>query len=138
MIGRGVLPSASVLRLWNYQNLMIWLSQKSDREFCFAVPASPVFPLFVSMRDAKNPYGDSTMGVYCGRDFYFTVPGEILEWGPVPETGFDYAGSIKALFGFELQLLSAQKNAYGKKLSLLSLFRKNKWERLKRKYALHQ
>lgn len=95
---------------WSYQNLMIWLSQKSDREFCFAVPASPAFPLFVSMRDVKNPCGDSTMGIYGGRDFYFTVPGEVLEWGPVPETGFDYAGSIKSLFGFDLQLLSGEEN----------------------------
>ena len=50
------------------------------------------------------------MVIYGGRNFYFTVLGEILEWGSVPEIGFDYAGSIKSLFDFDLQLLSGGEN----------------------------
>jgi len=66
---------------WNYQNLMIWLSQKADREFCLAIPESQYQPLFLSIIDKKNTRGDSCCGIYADRDFYFQVSGNIFEWG---------------------------------------------------------
>jgi len=94
-----------------YQNMMIWLSDKSDREFCLAIPNSQTLPLFFSMMDKENPYGDSTIGVYASRSFVFSVPQEILEWGKVPAREFDYWGYLQAKFNFHIKWL-ADMNEY--------------------------
>ena len=89
-----------------YQNLLLWVSDQSDREFCLALPEQQNGPLFFSTVDRKNPYRDSTVGIYADRDFYFTVPGGIFEWGPVPERGFPYAGYMQSVLGFDTKLLA--------------------------------
>lgn len=89
-----------------YQNIMIWLSDKSDKEFCLAIPKTQRLPLFFSMIDKENPWGDSTVGVYASRDFYFSVSQQVLEWGEVPTQDFDYRGYIKKVFGFNTDLLA--------------------------------
>lgn len=86
---------------WNYQDLLIWLSQKSDREFCLAIPKTPNMPLFLSTRDTQNPYGDSCVGVYASRDFYFYIPGNLFEWGPVPTSDFPLVTYLKESFSFD-------------------------------------
>lgn len=91
------------LNFWHYQNLLIWLSQKSDKEFCIAIPENQKSPLFLSMMDKKNPYGDSCVGIYADRDFYFEVPGNIFEWGPVSASSFDLVGFLKGRFQFDTQ-----------------------------------
>lgn len=93
---------------WTYQNIMIWLSDKSDREFCLAIPKNQRLPLFFSMMDKENPYGDSTIGIYASRSFGFSVPEEILEWGEVPGPGqaFDYQGYLKEKFDFDTRQLA--------------------------------
>lgn len=91
------------LNLWHYQNLLIWLSQKSDGEFCLAIPRDQYQPLFLSTVDRKNPYGDSCVGIYADRDFYFEVPGNVFEWGPVPTSAFDFVGFLKGTFQFDTQ-----------------------------------
>lgn len=91
------------LNFWNYQDLMIWLSQKTDKEFCLAVPKKQNLPLFLSTMDKQNPYGDSCVGIYADRDFYFNIPGNIFEWGPVPASPFNYVGFLKENFQFDTQ-----------------------------------
>lgn len=91
------------LNFWNYQNLLIWLSQKSDREFCLAIPQNQYQPLFLSTVDKKNPYGDSCVGIYADRDFYFEIPADSFEWGPVPTAPFNYVGFLKGQFDFDTQ-----------------------------------
>lgn len=93
------------MEFYHYQNLTIWLSQKSDKEFCLAIPLNQYAPLFLSVRDTKNPYGDSMAGIYADRDFYFTIPSETFEWGPIPDSKFDYAGYLKTAYGFNTILL---------------------------------
>lgn len=89
------------LNFWHYQNLLIWLSQKSDKEFCLAIPKNQNSPLFLSTVDRKNPYGDSCVGIYADRDFYFEVPGDVFEWGPVPNAAFNFMGFLKGAFQFD-------------------------------------
>ena len=91
------------LNFWNYQNLLIWFTQKTDKEFCLAIPMNQNQPLFLSTVDRKNPYGDSCVGIYADRDFYFEVPGDMFEWGPVPTSAFDYVGFLKGMFQFDTQ-----------------------------------
>ncbi len=85
----------------HYQNLLIWLSQKADREFCLAIPENQKYPLFLSTMDKKNPYGDSCMGIYADRDFYFEVPGDVFEWGPVPTSAFNYVAFLNQSYQFD-------------------------------------
>lgn len=33
------------VNFWHYQNLLIWLSQKADKEFCLAIPKKQNYPL---------------------------------------------------------------------------------------------
>ncbi len=91
------------LNFWNYQNLMIWFSQKADREFCLAIPQDQNQPLFLSTMDSQNPFGDSCIGIYADRDFYFEVPGDVFEWGPVPTSAFNFVGFLKETFQFDTQ-----------------------------------
>ncbi len=91
------------LNFWNYQNLMIWFSQKADMEFCLAIPQDQNQPLFLSTMDRQNPFGDSCIGIYADRDFYFEVPGDIFEWGPVPTSAFNFVGFLKETFQFDTQ-----------------------------------
>ncbi len=89
------------LNLWHYQNLLIWLSQKSDKEFCLAIPRDQYQPLFLSTVDKKNSCGDSCVGIYADRDFYFEVPGDLFEWGPVPTSAFNFVAFLKGTFQFD-------------------------------------
>ncbi len=91
------------LNLWNYQNLLVWMSQKADQGFCLAIPRDQRKPLFLSIMDGKNPHGDSCVGIYADRDFYFEIPGDIFEWGPVPTSAFNYVGFLKETFQFDTQ-----------------------------------
>ncbi len=93
--------AAHYQNFWTYQNLLLWMSEKADREFCLAIPQKQYQPLFLSTMDKENPYGDSCCGIYADRDFYFEVPGEIFEWGPVPTEAFDFAGFLKGAFQFD-------------------------------------
>lgn len=86
-----------------YLNLMIWLSEKADRQFCLAIPQNPNQPLFLSTMDEQNPCGDACMGIYADRDFYFEVAGDMFEWGPVPTAAFNYVGFLKNVFQFDTQ-----------------------------------
>ena len=88
---------------WNYLNLMIWLSQKTDKEFCLAIPEVQHQPLFLSTIDKMNPRGDSCNGIYADRDFYFQVPGSVFEWGPIPTSAFDFVGFLKNVYQFDTQ-----------------------------------
>lgn len=87
--------------LWHYADLLIWLSQKSDREFCLAIPENQNAPLFLSTVDRQNPRGDSCVGIYADRDFYFEIPADIFEWGPLPTEPFPYAAFLNGQFGFD-------------------------------------
>lgn len=89
------------LNFWNYQNLLIWFSQKTDKEFCFAIPKNQNQPLFLSIMDRENLNGDSCVGIYADRDFYFELPRNQFEWGPVPTSAFHYAGFLKNRFQFD-------------------------------------
>ncbi len=89
------------LNLWHYQNLLIWLTQKTDKEFCLAIPQDQYQPLFLSTMDRKNSFGDSCVGIYADRDFYFEVPGNMFEWGPVPTSAFNFTGFLKGTFQFD-------------------------------------
>lgn len=91
------------LNFWNYQNLLIWFSQKADKEFCLAIPQNQNAPLFLSTMDRENPYGDSCVGIYADRDFYFEIPANIFEWGRIPTSAFDFMGFLKETFQFETQ-----------------------------------
>lgn len=91
------------LNFWNYQDLMIWFSQKADRKFCLAIPQDQNQPLFLSTMDRQNPFGDSCIGIYADRDFYFEVPGNIFEWGPVPTSAFNFVEFLKETFQFDTQ-----------------------------------
>ncbi len=91
------------LSFWNYQNLLVWLSQKSDREFCLAIPKDQRQPLFLSTMDKKNPYGDSCAGIYADRDFYFEIPGNVFEWGPIPTSAFNFIVFLNERFQFDTQ-----------------------------------
>ncbi len=91
------------LNLWHYQNLLIWLTEKTDKEFCLAIPKNQNCPLFLSTVDRKNPRGDSCAGIYADRDFYFEIPGNIFEWGPVPSSAFNYVAFLDGAFQFDTQ-----------------------------------
>lgn len=91
------------LNFWHYQNLLVWLSQKADKEFCIAIPKNQYQPLFLSTMDKNTPHGDSCVGIYADRDFYFGIPGNLFEWGPVPTSAFDVAGFLKGTFQFSTQ-----------------------------------
>lgn len=108
-----------------YQNLMIWMSDVSEGEFCLAIPEQQPGPLFFSTVDHKNPYGDSTVGIYADRDFYFTVPEEIFEWGPVPESAFPYAGYMQSAFGFDTKLLADLERCVWEKTEVVLNFGEN-------------
>ena len=88
---------------YNYQNLMLWLEDVS-KKFCLAIPRNQKNPIFFSVADTKNTWGDSVMGIFKNRDFYFTVPGEKFTWQSGPEE-FDFHGYIKDMFGFDTKLL---------------------------------
>lgn len=88
---------------WNYQNLLIWLRQETDKEFCLAIPKNQYQPLFLSIADKENPCGSSCIGIYADRDFYFEVPENLFEWGPVPTSAFNYAGFLNGSLGFNTQ-----------------------------------
>lgn len=89
------------LNFWNYNNLLIWLSQKAEKEFCLAIPKNQNQPLFLSVVDEKNPNGDSCVGIYADRDFYFTIPENLFEWGPMPTSPFHFMGFLKEKFQFD-------------------------------------
>lgn len=86
---------------WCYEDLLIWLSAKSDKEFCLAIPRDQYAPLFLSTVDRQNPYGDSCMGIFAERDFYFNIPGNNFEWGPIPSAPFNIMGFLMGNFGFD-------------------------------------
>lgn len=88
---------------WNYQNLMIWFSQKTDKEFCLAIPRNQKQPIFLSTMDRENPCGDSCTGIYAGRSFRFGIPENILEWESVPTSAYDYGGFLKDRFQFDIK-----------------------------------
>lgn len=90
---------------WVYQDLLIWLRQKADKGFCLAIPRNPKQPLFLSVADEKNPRGDSCVGIYADRDFYFEIPGKIFEWGPLPTSAFNYMGYLREAFQFDTRWL---------------------------------
>ena len=108
--------------LWNYQDLLIWFSQKADREFCLAIPRNQFQPLFLSMMDKQNPRGDSCVGIYADRDFYFEVPGDLFEWGPVPTSAFNYAGFLKDTFQFDTQWIPKVAHCEWKKTRVTLTF----------------
>ncbi|MDE6984657.1 MAG: hypothetical protein K2O99_09025 [Lachnospiraceae bacterium] len=110
------------LSLWNYQNLMVWFSQKADRQFCLAVPMTFRQSLFLSIMDQKNPHGDSCMGIYEDRDFYFEIPGDVFEWGPVPTTPFNYRGFLKEAFAFDTQWIPKVDHCPWKKTQVVLNF----------------
>lgn len=89
------------INFWNYQDLLVWFSQKTDREFCLAIPRDQHAPLFLSTMDRNNPHGDSCVGIYADRDFYFEIPANLFEWGPVPTSAFDYMGFLRDTFQFD-------------------------------------
>lgn len=91
------------VNFWNYQNLLIWFSQKTDKEFCLAIPRNQNKLLFLSTTDRENPNGDSCIGIYADRFFRFAIPENILEWGPVPASAYDYEGFLKDRFQFEMK-----------------------------------
>ncbi len=91
------------VNFWDYQNILDWLSQKSDKEFCLAIPKDQKNPIFFSMVDRENPRRDSCVGIYADRDFYFEIPGNLFEWGPVPTSPFDLAAYLKRTFSFDTQ-----------------------------------
>lgn len=89
------------LTFWHYQNLLIWFSQKSDKEFCLAIPKDQSQPLFLSIMNRENQFGDSCIGIYADRDFCYTVPAESFEWGPVPTSPFNFAAFLQGRFQFD-------------------------------------
>lgn len=92
------------VNFWSYQNLLIWFSQKTDKEFCLAIPRRDQNqPLFLSTMDRENPNGDSCIGIYADRSFHFAIPENILEWGPVPTSAYDYEGFLKDSFQFDIK-----------------------------------
>ena len=91
------------LNFWNYQNILDWLSQKTDKEFCLAIPKDQNNPLFLSTIDRENPRRDSCIGIYADRDFYFEIPGNIFEWGPIPTSPFNFVEFLKETFQFDTQ-----------------------------------
>ena len=107
------------LSLWHYQNLLLWLSQKSQEEFCLALPHAPQQPLFFSRKDRRNYAGDSCVGIYADRNFYFEVPGSRIEWGPLPAAGFDYNGFLAHAIGFHIQWLAQAERPEEEKIPLV-------------------
>lgn len=107
------------LNFWNYQNLMIWITQKSDKEFCLAIPFNQSEPLFLSTLDQNNPYGDSCVGIYADRDFYFNVPENLFEWGPVPDAPFDYTGFLSRAYQFDTQWIPKIAQSQWKKTQII-------------------
>ena len=91
------------LNFWNYQNILDWLSQKTDKEFCLAIPKDQNNPLFLSTIDRENPRRDSCIGIYADRDFYFEIPGNIFEWGSIPTSPFNFVEFLKERFQFDTQ-----------------------------------
>lgn len=110
------------LNFWNYQDLLVWLSQKADREFCLAIPENQYQPLFLSTMDKQNPRGDSCVGIYADRDFYFEIPGEVFEWGPVPTSAFDYAGFLKGTYQFDTRWIPKVTQCEWKKTRITLTF----------------
>ncbi|MCH5344641.1 MAG: hypothetical protein J1E64_11425 [Acetatifactor sp.] len=91
------------VNFWNYQNLLTWFSQKTDKEFCLAIPRNQNQPLFLSTINRDNPNGDSCIGVYADRSFNFAIPENIFEWGYVPTSAYDYEGFLKDRFQFDIK-----------------------------------
>ena len=89
------------LIFWHYLNLLVWFGQKSDKGFCLAIPKDQTKPLFLSIMDKENPFGDSCIGIYADRDFYFEIPSETFKWGPAPTAPFDFMAFLKGTFYFD-------------------------------------
>lgn len=107
---------------WNYQNLVIWLTEKADRDFCLAIPMQPNAPLLLSEPDRTNPYGDSCKGIYADRQFVFEVPGEVLRWGAIPTAPFDYVGYLKKVFQFDAQWIPGVANSKWERVCVTMTF----------------
>ena len=88
-----------------YENILLWLSDLSQRLFLLAIPRANDEILFSTV-DTQNPAGDSCRGVYASREYYFSVPEEKLEWFAPKEGQFDYFGFIQYTFGFEVEWLN--------------------------------
>lgn len=110
------------VNFWNYQNLLIWLTQKANKAFCLAMPHDQRQPLFLATPDSQNPYGDSCVGIYADRDFYFELPAEILEWGPVPTSAFDIAGFLQTAFQFDTHWLTQMAACHWHKSQIVLTF----------------
>lgn len=106
------------LNLWHYQNLLVWFSQKTDREFCLAIPQNQNNPLFLSTVDRQNPRGDSCVGIYADRDFYFEIPGKIFEWGPMPTSAFNLMGFLQGTFQFDTRWIPKVSQGEWKKTQI--------------------
>lgn len=74
-------PDFDEMNFWHYQNLLLWLADGKDDNFCFAYKEFKIYEdAFYSRANVEDEMGASVTGIFKGAEFLYEVPGFYLDW----------------------------------------------------------
>ena len=95
-----VAGKADAASIWHYLNLLLWMSDKAEKSFAYAVSGA-MAPVFAE-RDWSNSFGDSVMGIANGKNYYCNIPEQSVKWRQSVAKGFDPVQHIRERYGVDV------------------------------------
>ena len=102
-ISLTLLPNVGEVEpMWEYLNILLWMSQKASVLFAYAVSDKPgKLPVFAEVNKADS-LGETCLGIVNGKNFICNIPERRAEWtGSVP-VQYDLEKYIFERYGFDV------------------------------------
>lgn len=105
---------------WHYQNLLLWLADGKQDNFCFAYKESfTEQEAFYAQANIADRRGASVVGIFKGAKFYYEVPGFYLDWMSEEGKCMLKSDFLYSRHHIDVDLLEDKKKGEGKEVELI-------------------